>query len=82
MNDIPFYEDPDRTPATTLEAACKYLGWQGGTAHDARKALMQREEAMIRQMNMMDDESGAPEVIISLEREIAFAQTLIMELPR
>jgi hypothetical protein len=67
-------------PVDALRVALAYLHWQGGTIHDVRAELEKREGAMIRQCNAMDDESGAPEVVLMLERDIAAVQVLLMEL--
>lgn len=60
---------------SNLESACKFLGWQGGTVHQAKAELRKREESMIRQYNQMDEESDAEAAEI-LRRDIATAQVL------
>ena len=64
-----------------LEAARKYLGLISGTVRDAKRELERREAEMIRQLNMMGEESGAPEVAAALERDIAAVQCILAALP-
>lgn len=66
---------------SALESACKYLGWHGGTVHDARRELERREDAMIRQYRQIDVESGADDVSLGIAREIARVQKLLEGLP-
>ena len=40
-----------------LQAACNYLGWEGGTVHQAREALLERQSKLCRMVNAMDEET-------------------------
>lgn len=63
-----------------LRAACKFLGWQGGTVRQARAALERRETALIREYNRLDDEGRAAEAAESVRRKLAEVQVLLMGL--
>ncbi len=65
--------------STALDAACKYLGWQGGTVHQAKAALTAEETRLIRMYNQMDEETDQ-EVVGRVHNELATVQYLLMAL--
>lgn len=62
-----------------LQAACNYLGWQGGTVHQAREALMDKQGRLCRMVNMMDDETDV-QVAHEAEKDIATCEWLLLNL--
>ena len=65
---------------SALEAAIAYLGWQGGTVHQVKAALTEKETKLISMYNAMDEETDE-EVIERVHRDLAFVQYLMSCLP-
>lgn len=62
-----------------LEAACNYLGWQGGTPHQVRVALTEKQVRLCRMVNAMDEETDM-QVAELAEKDIATCEWLLFNL--
>ena len=49
---------------TGLQAACDYLGWQGGTVHQARKALEVVEGKLIQDYAKISEEKTLKRIAV------------------